>query len=71
MMSHIKTVNFWKKSVEYELEIDTEDPDNYVIETVTVVDGSKPEEDIDPEIFQENLDQDDWVAIHELLENAK
>lgn len=65
-MSHMKTCTFRKKGIEYELEIDAEDPENLVIETVTQLSG-KPEFDIDAEIFQEDLDADDWASIREKL----
>lgn len=70
MTSHIKIITFRKKNVAYELEIDCEDLNNKVLETVTVIDGPKPEHDLDPEDFESDLDQDDWQRIEEALEQA-
>lgn len=77
MMSHIKSVEFYLRGNTYELEIDTEDPDNMVIENITLIDGhvvsnnmmtKGTDSDIDPEVFTDNLDADDWVRINEKLE---
>jgi hypothetical protein len=70
-MSHIKIVTFRKKGSAYELEIDTEDPENMVLETVTLIEGPRPEHDIDPTAFEDDLDDDDWVVINEKLEALK
>ena len=70
-MSHIKTLEFWKKGCTYELELDCEDPNNMVLETVTLIDGPKPEYDIDPTTFEEDLDNDDWGQINNKLEALK
>jgi hypothetical protein len=70
-MSHIKIVTFHKKGATYELEIDAEDPDNMVLENVTLVDGLKPEQDIDPIMFEDALDDDDWQRINEALESLR
>lgn len=69
-MSHIKEVEFRKNRNTYSLEVDTEDPDNLVIESVTLIDSKNlrdNEREIDPDIFQEELDIDDWQAIKERL----
>lgn len=70
MSKHIKEIEFRKKKVTYALEVDTEDPENLVIESVTIIDGGFPETDTDPEIFMENLDIDDWQVIKQKLEDA-
>ena len=71
MRDHIKTIEFKKGDSTYELELDTEDPLNLVIESITHIDGPKPEEDIDPDIFEESLDADDWVTLTNILLEAK
>lgn len=77
---HIKSIEYHMRGNTYELEIDAEDPDNLVIETVTLIDGfivssrgdasgsNGGETDIDPEEFQESLDDDNWVDIKEKLD---
>lgn len=67
-MSHIKTIEFTKNGVTYELEIDAEDPKNLVLESVTQISGPKVEYDFDPTDFEDALDDDDWLAIDILLE---
>lgn len=75
MAQHVKEIEFKKVSAgvetTYALEIDAEDPLNLVIESVTHVDGPRPEEDIDPDVFTEALDLDDWVTITNILLEAK
>lgn len=70
MAKHVKEINFQKGRVTYTLEIDTEDPENLVIESVTIIDSpdrNRLEEDIDPEEFADSLDIDDWQQIKEKL----
>lgn len=64
-----KTIELEKGGSTYELEIDAEDPENLTIENVTHIDGPKPEEDIDPILFEEDLDIDDWQQIREALKD--
>lgn len=72
-MSHVKTIEFTKDKETYELEIDAEDTDNLVIENVTHIGSykagiAKPEKDVDPVIFEDSLNSDDWRSIREKLE---
>lgn len=71
MRKHWKVIEFELDGSTYELEIDAEDPNNLVLETVTHIDGPKPEQDIDPTDFESGLDDDDWLTIDKLLEEAK
>lgn len=64
---HMKEIEFHQNNKVFILEIDAEDKDNLVIVSVTHIDGEKPEHDVDPETFQEELDIDDWQRIKELL----
>lgn len=77
MAKHIKEVEFQKDFNVYMLEIDTEDKDNLVIESVTYIGTESAGEkkifvhggdlDQDPEVFTEELDIDDWQRIKEAL----
>lgn len=67
MMRHIREIEFPFKDCIYALEIDTEDQDNLVIESVTQISGPLIEFDIDPDMFSEALDIDDWQVIKESL----
>ena len=69
IQSHIKEVEFRKGPYVYQLEIDTEDNDNLVIESVTAIDGPiKSDTDLDPDEFEDSLTGDDWQRLRELLE---
>lgn len=68
MTTHIKTIEFQKTPYTYQLEVDTEDPENLVIENCTIIGGPiKSDTDMDTVIFEELLDDDDWVTIKEAL----
>lgn len=68
-MNHIKEIEFYKAPYTYQLEIDTEDQDNLVIEQCTIIGGPiKSDTDIDPDQFTDGLDDDDWVRIKEALQ---
>lgn len=72
MASHLKTIEFFRSPYTYEIEIDCEDPNNKVIEQVTIIGGLvKSDTDVDPDQFEQGLDDDDWAKIEELLEAAK
>lgn len=64
-MSHIKRVNIRKGGRGYELEVDAEDHDNLILQTVTLIDGPRVEleHDVDPTVFEDGLDSDDWREI--------
>ena len=70
MSKHVKEIELYKKGISYALEIDAEDDDNLVIESVTQISGTKLEHDIDPDIFEDSLDSDDWKTIREKLETT-
>lgn len=68
MANHIREVEFTKDGKTYSLEIDTEDSDNLILESVTLISGPKSETDIDPNVFAEDLEDDDWLEIHKALD---
>lgn len=70
-MGHIQVITHRKKGIDYELEIDAEDPENLVLESVTQISGPKPEQDIDPDDFESDLDDDDWIEIDRKLKWIK
>jgi hypothetical protein len=66
MSKHIKTISLRKEGREYALEIDAEDQNNLVLESVTLIKALHPrdnEKEIDPTDFEDDLDDDDWAAI--------
>ena len=68
MANHVKELEFKKDGYTYSLEIDAEDPLNLVIESVTTLDGPIDSDvDVDPDEFEDTLDDDDWVTIQETL----
>lgn len=68
MANHVKELEFKKDGYTYSLEIDAEDPLNLVIESVTTIGGPIDSDvDVDPDEFEETLDDDDWVTIQETL----
>lgn len=68
MANHVKELEFKKNGYTYSLEIDAEDPLNLVIESVTTIGGPIDSDvDVDPDEFEDTLDDDDWVTIQETL----
>lgn len=68
-MSHIKTLEIAIDVYTFSLEIDTEDPENLVIESVTAIDGPiKSDTDMDPDIFTDDFMTDEiWLMVREKL----
>lgn len=71
-MARTYTFTHIKDNVEYELEASREGFDTIIIENVTVLNGigvAKPEQDIDPNQFEETLTENDWSKIREVMDN--
>lgn len=68
-MSPIKTIELTLNAYTFSLEIDTEDPENLVIESVTAIGGPiKSDTDIDPDEFEDEwMGDDGWIRIKEAL----
>jgi len=68
--STVKEVEFLKGRVIYTLNVNIDDPNDLVIEHVTITGTSVSalkEKDIDPDIFVDTLDEDDWEQIRSSL----